>query len=55
MGIDENGEGCGLPVLSHKKPNVGKTYPVESPQTSDEFNDSKLGLQWQWQAAGQSK
>lgn len=55
MGIDENGDGCGEPVLSYKKPNVGKIYPVESPQTSDEFNDSKLGLQWQWQAAGQSK
>lgn len=55
MGIDEKGEGCGLPVLSHKKPNVGKTYPIESPQTSDDFTGKKLGLQWQWQAAGQPR
>src|SRR5690606_7704322 len=36
----------------YKKPDVGrKTHPVVSPQTSDNFNASELGLQWQWQAA----
>jgi beta-xylosidase len=40
----------GEPVLSYKKPNVGKTYPIETPAESDEFNDAKLGLQWQWHA-----
>ncbi|HEY0051073.1 MAG TPA: glycoside hydrolase 43 family protein [Pyrinomonadaceae bacterium] len=50
MGIDKDGDGTGEPVLSFKKPNVGKTFPVETPPESDEFNDAKLGLQWQWQA-----
>jgi beta-xylosidase len=40
----------GEPVLSYKKPNVGKTFAIETPAESDEFNDSKLGLQWQWHA-----
>ena len=38
------------PVLSHRKPGVGKSYPVQIPQTSDEFDLPKLGLQWQWHA-----
>lgn len=40
----------GEPVLTYKKPNVGKTYPIETPVESDEFNSSNLGLQWQWHA-----
>lgn len=40
----------GEPVLNAKKPNVGKTYPIETPAESDEFNSSTLGLQWQWHA-----
>jgi beta-xylosidase len=40
----------GEPVLSYRKPNVGKTYPIETPAESDEFNDAILGLQWQWHA-----
>ncbi len=50
MGIDLDGNGIGEPVTQYKKPNVGKTYPVEVPQTSDEFDSAKLGLQWQWHA-----
>lgn len=50
IGIDRDGDGSGDPVMTHKKPNVGKTYPIETPVESDEFNDIKLGLQWQWQA-----
>jgi len=49
MGIDDK-DYCGEPVLSYKKPNVGKTYPVETPVESDEFNSAKLGLQWSWHA-----
>jgi beta-xylosidase len=50
IGVDYDKNGIGEPVLSYKKPNVGKTYPVEVPQTSDEFDSSSLGLQWQWEA-----
>ena len=50
IGEDKDGDGCGEPVLTYKKPNVGKTYPVCTPQESDEFNTNELGLQWQWNA-----
>lgn len=50
MGTDEDNDGNGEPVLLYKKPNVGKKYPVTTPQESDEFNGNSLGLQWQWQA-----
>ena len=50
IGIDKDGDGKGEPVFVYKKPNVGKAYPVSSPQESDEFNDNKIGLQWQWMA-----
>ncbi|MFG6685772.1 glycoside hydrolase 43 family protein [Mariniflexile sp. HNIBRBA6329] len=50
MGIDSNNDGIGEPVSEYKKPNIGKTYPIEIPQTSDEFNNQNLGLQWQWHA-----
>ncbi len=41
---------AGQPVLTYKKPNVGKTYPAENPVESDEFNTTTLGKQWQWHA-----
>lgn len=50
MGIDTNGDGIGEPVLRHKKPNVGREYPIAVPVTTDEFEGVQLGLQWQWQA-----
>jgi beta-xylosidase len=50
IGIDPDGDGKGEPVSSCKKPNVGRTYPIATPAESDEFNGSKLGLQWQWMA-----
>lgn len=50
IGEDKDGDGCGEPVLTYKKPNVGKTYPICTPQESDEFNTNELGLQWQWNA-----
>jgi beta-xylosidase len=40
----------GEPVLTYRKPNVGKTYPVMTPAETDEFNGSQLGLEWQWAA-----
>ena len=50
IGTDKDGDGKGEPVLRYKKPNVGKTFPVTTPQENDEFNSTQLGLQWQWQA-----
>ncbi len=50
IGNDEDNDGIGEPVLTHKKPNVGQTYPVTTPPEGDEFNTSTLGLQWQWHA-----
>ncbi|MBQ8674066.1 MAG: glycoside hydrolase 43 family protein [Bacteroides sp.] len=50
IGIDKDGDGCGEPVLTYKKPNVGKTYPKNNPQESDEFNGYTLSPQWQWHA-----
>lgn len=50
IGADPDGDGKGEPVISYKKPNVGKSWPVATPAESDEFNGTELGLQWQWQA-----
>ncbi|REH01815.1 glycoside hydrolase family 43 protein [Flavobacterium aquicola] len=51
IGIDEDQNGIGEPVMVYKKPNVGKkSFPIETPPDSDEFNLPKLGLQWQWHA-----
>lgn len=48
IGEDKDGDGCGEPVLTYKKPDVGKTYPICTPQESDEFDSNELGLQWQF-------
>lgn len=50
IGEDRDGDSCGNPVLTYKKPNVGKTYPIVTPVESDEFITNELGLQWQWHA-----
>jgi len=59
IGTDKDGDGTGEPVLVYKKPTIarpnglsgqGKIYPVQTPVESDEFNENKIGLQWQWQA-----
>ncbi|TDX00363.1 glycoside hydrolase family 43 protein [Dinghuibacter silviterrae] len=35
-------------VVTWTKPDVGSTYPVCVPTTSDAFDNPVLGLQWQW-------
>ena len=50
MGQDFDGNGIGEPVMSHKKPNVGKTYPIQTPAETDNFDNFNIGLQWQWSA-----
>jgi len=39
---------AGQPVASAKKPDVGHTYTIREPQTSDEFDARRLGPQWEW-------
>jgi beta-xylosidase len=55
MGKDINNDGVGEPVMEYKMPNVGEKYPIKNPQTTDEFNTEKLGLQWQWHANPKEK
>ena len=50
IGVDKDKDGCGEPVTTYKKPNVGKTYPICTPQESDEFDGYTLSPQWQWHA-----
>jgi beta-xylosidase len=50
MGVDPDGDGVGEPVLTYKKPNVGRSWPSLAPADSDEFNDGTLAPQWQWHA-----
>lgn len=50
IGSDLDGDGKGEPVYTHKKPDVGKIYPMATPNESDEFDADKIGLQWQWHA-----
>lgn len=54
IGVDPDGDGIGEPVLSFKKPQFARAFPVTTPQDSDEFSDNRLGLQWQWHANPQT-
>lgn len=50
IGEDKDGDGCGDPVMTHKKPRVAKRYPIQTPPENDEFDNENMGLQWQWYA-----
>lgn len=50
IGEDFDKNGIGEPVMSHKKPDVGKTYDIETPVETDNFDGFNIGLQWQWNA-----
>lgn len=39
---------AGKMVTNYAKPNIGKNQKPTAPATTDEFNLSALGLQWQW-------
>ena len=41
---------CGEPVLTHQKPKTGDKVANVNPVESDEFNNTSMGLQWQWHA-----
>ncbi len=49
MGNDSDGDGCGEPYMTYRKPKTSSVARV-NPQESDEFDNGELGLQWQWQA-----
>jgi len=38
----------GKSVVTYRKPEVGKVYPMKALPTSDEFNGTSLGMQWGW-------
>ncbi|MBB6270774.1 beta-xylosidase [Pedobacter cryoconitis] len=58
IGSDPDGDGIGEPVLTYKKPDMelpkkglsASQFPIATPAESDEFNEIRLGKQWQWQA-----
>ena len=50
MGIDKDGDYCGEPVTTYCKPKTSGKVQVVNPAESDEFSDTRLGLQWQWHA-----
>lgn len=42
VGVDGKG------VVTYKKPDVGKKYPIKDVPTCDDFNETTLGMQWGW-------
>lgn len=49
IGWDPDGNQRGEPVTRWRKPALPR-QPTAVPSSSDEFEDDRLGLQWQWQA-----
>jgi beta-xylosidase len=50
MGVNKDENGIGEPVLTHRKPKTMTRSAILVPETTDDFNQERLGLQWQWQA-----
>ena len=48
IGEDRDGDGCGDPVLTWKKPNLPSSGNFQ-PAEDDDFNSTTLGLQWQFE------
>lgn len=48
MGELLEGAPNGQPVLSHRAPDVGGQFEPVQIQTSDEFSEARLGVQWEW-------
>lgn len=48
IGTDIDRNGIGEPVYVNIKPFPYGNNPIYAPQTDDEFNSVKTGLQWQW-------
>lgn len=50
IGVKKDGNDYGEPVMEYEKPDVGAVYEICEPDTTDEFTEDTLGLQWQWNA-----
>ena len=50
MGVDKDGDYCGEPVITYRKPKTRTAATIVNPVESDEFDSPKMGLQWQWHA-----
>lgn len=50
IGKTAPGTGYGRPVPAWKKPDIITDGSIYAPYDSDEFENEKLGLQWQWNA-----
>ena len=50
MGVDKDGDYCGEPVVTYRKPKTRGGWKVVNPVETDEFSSNRMGLQWQWQA-----
>jgi hypothetical protein len=50
IGADPDGDDVGEPVAVYRKPSSTIAATHAEPQTSDEFDSERLGLQWQWEA-----
>ena len=50
IGEDRDGDGRGQPVLAWARPRVTGPPRVVRPPASDDFENDRIGPQWQWQA-----
>lgn len=50
IGVDYDGNGIGEPVSKFQIPSLKINSNTKQIQTSDEFDNPTLGLQWQWEA-----
>lgn len=50
IGIDNDGDGIGEPVLSFKKPDGCQTVEPYENDPNDDFSSESLKFQWQWMA-----
>lgn len=50
IGVDQDKNGIGEPVLTYKKPEISNKSEIINPSETDDFKGNDIGLQWQWSA-----
>ncbi|WP_291122769.1 glycoside hydrolase 43 family protein [Empedobacter sp. UBA7620] len=50
IGVDQDKNGIGEPVLTYKKPTISNKSEIINPSETDDFKGNDIGLQWQWSA-----